>query len=84
MVTTYRYVNWVFNTVGWIDAVASSCDEHGVKFVAEIMECNESTVTNWKNGKMHAAFPYPHLTNLLKFCNTFNYDVRDFFQLEEV
>lgn len=86
MVIKYRLVNWEFNKGAWSQAVATAVDEVGVDIVAHMMDVVPSTVKNWAMmyQSSYGEFPYPNMTNFLKFCNQFDCDVRDFWYLEDV
>lgn len=80
----YAWIDWVFNAGAWAAAVREQAAAHGEEFVAELMGVSVPGIKTW--GKMKGAaykdFPYPNMTNFLKFCNTFDYDPREFLMLE--
>jgi len=84
MTIQYQWVDWQFNDGLWASVVRDETDKHGAEFVAEVMSMSVAGVKTW--GKMKGAaygqFPYPSMTNFMKFCNEFNYDPREFFILE--
>lgn len=83
MPTRYVSLNSEFNMDAWSTALHRECEEHGQEFVAAYMSVSQKTLTNWivKSETAYGEFPYPHMTNLLRFCNSFGYDPRDFFSL---
>jgi hypothetical protein len=83
MVTRYVSLSSSFDMDVFSQAVAREADEHGAEFVAQYINVNEKTVKGWisKHESSYGQFPYPQMTNLLKFCNAFGYDPRDFFAL---
>lgn len=86
MVTKYKLVRWEFNKGAWCQAVSTAVDEVGIDVVAHLMDVSPKTVSNWM--KMYQSayneFPYPNMTNFIKFCNDFDCDVREFWQLEDI
>lgn len=80
----YVWVDWVFNDGAWAGAVRDQVDAHGVEFVAELMGVTVAGVKTWSKmkGAAYADYPYPNMTNFIKFCNNFNYNPADFFMLE--
>ena len=78
-----RYVSLSsnFDMEAFSRAVEREADEHGVSFVSSYMEVSPKTISGWiaKRESSYVDFPYPHMTNFLKFCNSFGYDHRDFF-----
>lgn len=82
----YRLVNWVFNKGAWCQAMASAVDMVGVDVVAGLMDVSPKTVENWLKmyQSAYGEFPHPNMTNFLKFCNTFDHDVREFWITEDV
>lgn len=82
----YRLVNWEFNKGKWSDAIANAVDSVGETVVAQILDVSPKTIQNWR--KMHLSaygeFPYPNMTNFIRFCNEFDEDVREFWYLEDV
>lgn len=82
MGTEYVWVNWKFNIAVWAAAVEHEASVHGADFVSEIMGVHPVTVKQWVRGG-DTDFPYPHMTNFLKFVNTFDYDPRSFWTLEK-
>jgi hypothetical protein len=84
MVTRYVSLSSNFDLAAWSSAVSREADEHGIEFVAQYMGVAKNTVNGWTKtyDSSYGEFPYPMMTNLLKFCNAFGYDVRDFFTVE--
>lgn len=82
---TYVWVNWEFNKGAWGQAIAQTCHDHDIEFVAEIMGVSTKTVRNWQKmyDSAYGEYPWPNMANFMRFCNTFNYDPREFFILEE-
>jgi hypothetical protein len=81
----YRWVDWKFNDGLWAQCVREMVDAHGVDFVAEVMGVKPTSVTTWgkMKGSAYADYPYPRMTNFIKFCNEFNIDPREFWILED-
>lgn len=86
MNVTYRWVNWEFNRGLWASLMRDEIAKHGVDFVAEVMGVSVNGVKTWAKmkGAAYSEFPYPNMTNFMKFCNEFNYDPREFFILEDI
>jgi len=81
----YRLVDWNFNKGAWSRAIATAVDDVGDKIVADGLGVSVKTVQNWMKmyESAYGEFPYPNMTNFLKFCNAFDCDVRDFWILED-
>lgn len=81
----YRLMAWEFNSGAWAAAMRDAVEAVGADMVAEVMECDPSTVSAWCKMKAgYDKFPFPRTSNFLKFCNNFDRDPRDFFILEDV
>ena len=82
----YKLVKWEFNKGAWSQSVMTAVDDVGIDVVAHILDVSTKTIANW--GKMHISaygeFPYPNMTNFIRFCNEFDLDVREFWYLEDV
>ena len=85
MVTRYVALSSHFDMETFSRAVSFEVDECGLEFVSQYMGVSSKTVMGWvyNSDKSYGEFPYPHMTNLLKFCNAFGYDPREFFVLED-
>ena len=85
MVTRYVSLSSNFDLKTWSDAIARECDEHSIEFVSQYMGTPVSTLRGWITAykSAYGEFPHPHMTNFLKFCNSFGYDPRDFFAISE-
>lgn len=85
MVTRYVSLSSNFNMNAFSSAVSREADEHGVEFVALYMDVTHNTIKGWVRAydSSYGEFPYPHMTNFLKFCNSFGYDPKDFFETGE-
>lgn len=81
----YVWVDWAFNKGAWSQAVGNEMAAHGKEFVGEILGVSQKTVQIWSMmyDSAYGDYPYPNMTNFMTFCNTFNYDPREFFVLAE-
>jgi hypothetical protein len=85
MTTQYVWIGWEFNKGAWAQAMADECMRLDIDFVAEVMGVKATTVSGWMK-MYHSAYgdyPYPHMSNFMKFCNEFDHDPREFFMLAE-
>lgn len=81
----YKLIAWEFNAGLWASMVRDACDDLGVETLAGLMEVHQVTIRSWCKMKSgYEEFPYPNMTNCLKFCNHFDRDPRELFILSEV
>lgn len=76
----YVSVDWIFDVSAWCAAVRKAVSDDDVETWAELLECHENTLQRWRSGRgISKPFPYPNMTNFLKFCNALDLDPREFF-----
>lgn len=82
----YRLVSWEFNKGAWAQAIANAVDAVGDDIVAGMVGVSTTTVGNWRKmyQSAYGEFPYPNMTNFITFCNQFDLDPREFWNLEDI
>lgn len=83
MAPTYKTVRWEFDFGAWQFWTGAAASEHGEHVMAELMEVDITTIRRWARGAYSEGFPYPSMTNLMKFCNLLDVSPAKFFTTSE-
>ena len=81
MTTKYRVFNFVFDLPSFGEAL-KMVEPGEIRLVADMLDIDQSTLRNWRNGAYKQPFAHPNMHNFLNVCNLLDLDPRAFFVLE--
>lgn len=83
MATSYKWVDWEFDTDKWAEVTGAVVSELGREYLAELMEITPAAIDAWHMQRYKGEFRYPNMTNLIKLSNIANVSPGVFWRLKE-
>lgn len=80
MATTYRNLDWSFDSHRWANDLNRVSDKDKIAAL-ELSGLTASAWWGWLNPRPGKPYQYPQMTNFLNICNLLNLDPRDYFSL---
>lgn len=83
MAIKYAVFEWQFDMQAFAELL-KHVPAHEMGTVAQLLEIDPSTFSNWANNRYKGKFVYPNMTNFLKVINFMEVNPGDFFVLVDI